>query len=121
LCHVDVVFLTIFNRVQSTFLKQHLIFFSIAYLSLPTSYSPSYLDLIKEFVERTHSGCPCRAFAHCKVCAPAALRRAWLHVSEAISGLSLSRPVRIIGLLSFYLNNSLIRRSPIVKRLAALS
>ena len=30
---------------------------------------------------------------------PAAPRRAWLHVSEAISGLSLSRPVEIIALL----------------------
>ncbi len=44
-----------------------------------------------------------------------------LQISECISGLSLSRPVRIIGLLGFYPNNSLIRRSPILQCLATLS
>ena len=58
---------------------------------------------------------------HCEVFAPAAPRRAWLHVSEAISGLSLSRPVQIIALLSNYLNNKLIRRSPILRYIAAFS
>ena len=69
---------------------------------------------------RCHSGFPRQAFTHCEVFSPAAPRRAWLHVSEAISGLSLSRPVRIIGLLGIYPNNDLIRRSPILFRIAAL-
>ena len=59
-------------------------------------------------------------FRHCEVFSPAAPRRAWLHVSEAISGLSLSRPVQIIGLSGIYPDNDLIRRSPILQRIAAL-
>ena len=51
---------------------------------------------------------------HCEVYAPAAPRRAWLHVSEAISGLLLSQPIRIIALEGLYPPNRLIRRSPIL-------
>ena len=50
-----------------------------------------------------------------EVFAPAASRRTCLHVSEGISGLPLSRPVRIIGLSGRYPDNNLIRRSPILE------
>ncbi len=87
---------------------------------LPTPYSYTYLQCTKDTALRYHSGFPCHPFGHCKVFAPAAPRGAWLNVSEAISGLSLSRPVQIIALLSSYLNNELIRRSPILRHIAAL-
>ncbi len=70
---------------------------------------------------RTHSGSPRRTFMHCEVFAPAASRRTWFHVSETISGPSLSRPVRIMGMLGIYPNICLIRRSPILRCLAAFS
>ena len=97
---------------------------------LPTTYSPTSLESKKDIAMRCHSGFPCQAFTQfarlsllielfgkvlCKGFAPAAPRRACTHVSECISGLSLSRPVRIIALLSSYLNNELIRRSPILR------
>ena len=65
---------------------------------------------------REHSEFPRRAFTHCGGFAPAAPHRAWVHVSEPISGLPLSRPVRIIGLPGRYPSNNLIRRSPILRR-----
>ena len=65
---------------------------------------------------RTHSRSPYRAFAQCKVFAPAAPRRAWIRVSESISGLLLSQPVPIIGLLGRYPSNYLIGRRPILRR-----
>ncbi len=53
---------------------------------------------------------------HWEIFAPAAPRRAWIIVSESISGLSLSRPVQIIALLGHYSSNKLIRCSPILRR-----
>ncbi len=44
-----------------------------------------------------HSRSPYRCFQHCKVFAPAAPRRAWIRVSESISGLLLSQPVPVVG------------------------
>ncbi len=44
-----------------------------------------------------HSRFPYRCFQHCKVFAPAAPRRAWIRVSESISGLLLSQPVPVVG------------------------
>ena len=64
---------------------------------------------------RIHSGSPHHAFTHCGGFVTAAPRGAWTNVSESISGLSLSRPVRITALLGFYPNNKLIRRSPILR------
>ena len=46
---------------------------------------------------------------------PAAPRRAWALVSVPISGLPLSWPVPVKGLVSRYLTNSLIGRSPILR------
>ncbi len=51
---------------------------------------------------------------HCGVFAPAAPRRAWTPVSVSISGLPLSWPVPVTGLVSSYLANCLIGRSPIL-------
>ncbi len=47
---------------------------------------------------------------------PAAPRRAWAPVSVPISGLPLSWPVLVKGLVSRYLANCLISRSPILRR-----
>src|SRR5665648_1052233 len=44
-----------------------------------------------------HSVSPYRSFLHCKGFAPAAPRRAWIRVSESISGLLLSQPVLVVG------------------------
>lgn len=60
---------------------------------------------------------PYRSYLHCKVFAPAAPRRAWIRVSESISGLLLPQPVRITGLQVHYTRNNLIRRRPIQRRL----
>ena len=53
---------------------------------------------------------------HCKGFAPAAPRKARVLISVPFSGLPLSRPVRILGLVGSYPANSLIRRSPILKQ-----
>ena len=65
-----------------------------------------------------HSVSPYRGFPHCKVFAPAAPRRAWAPVSVPISGLPLSWPVPVKGLVSHYLTNSLIGRSPILRHIS---
>ncbi len=69
-----------------------------------------------EDVMPSHSGSPYRAFAHCKVFAPAAPRRAWNLVSDSISGLWLSPPVPIIGTVGRYPTVYLIGRSHILWR-----
>ncbi len=48
----------------------------------------------------------------------AAPLRAWTLVSVSISGLPLSWPVPVKGLVSHYLTNSLIGRSPILRRIS---
>ncbi len=67
-------------------------------------------------LQRKHSKSPYHAFAHCKGFAPAAPRRARTLISVSFSGLSLSRPVRIFGLVGIYPANNLIRRRPIFWR-----
>ncbi len=67
---------------------------------------------------RRHSEFPYRAFAHCKVFAPDASRRTWVLLSEPISGLLLSQPVPIVGLLIRHINNNLIGHRPILGRLS---
>ena len=56
---------------------------------------------------------PYRSCLHCRVFAPAAPRRAWIRVSESISGLLLPQPVRITGTPVRYTGVNLIRRRPI--------
>ncbi len=56
---------------------------------------------------------PYRSCLHCRVFAPAAPRRAWIRVSESISGLLLPQPVLITGLTVRYTGNNLISRRPI--------
>ena len=60
-----------------------------------------------------HSMSPYRSCLHCRVFAPAAPRRAWIRVSESISGLLLPQPVLITGLTVRYTGNNLISRRPI--------
>ena len=59
---------------------------------------------------------PYRSCLHCRVFAPAAPRRAWIRVSESISGLLLPQPVRMTGTPVRYTGVNLIRRRPIQKR-----
>ena len=63
-----------------------------------------------------HSEFPYHAFAHCKGFAPAASRRTRALVSVPFSGRQLPLPLLIIGLVSRYLTNYLIRSSPILRR-----
>jgi hypothetical protein len=63
-----------------------------------------------------HSEFPYHAFAHCKGFAPAASRRTRTLVSVSFSGRQLPLPLLIIGLVSRYLTNYLIRSSLILRR-----
>ena len=63
-----------------------------------------------------HSEFPCHAFAHCRGFAPAASRRTRALVSVPFSGRQLPLPLLIIGLVSRYLTNYLIRSSLILRR-----
>ena len=83
------------------------------------SYPPLILQAIyawQKLNKVKHSGFPYHSFLHCKGFAPAAPRRARASISVPFSGLLLSEPLRIFGLVSLYLANSLIRRRPIHKR-----
>ncbi len=82
---------------------------------LPTTYSPNYLHLAKAQVKLEHSGSPHHAFAHCGVFAPAAPRGARASVSVPFSGLPLSRPLPIFGLVVRYTANYLIGRRLILR------
>ncbi len=81
---------------------------------LPTTYSPSYLHLAKAHAVREHWGFPYHTCVHCKGFAPAAPRRAGTSISVSLSGLPLSRPVLIFGLVVHYTANYLISRRPIL-------
>src|SRR3989344_7805855 len=83
---------------------------------LPTTYSPSCLHLAKAHAVHEHWEFPCRTCVHCKGFAPAAPRRAGVRVSVPLSGLPLSRPVPIVGLVVRYTTNSLIGRQLILRR-----
>ena len=63
-----------------------------------------------------HSKSPYHAFAHCKVFATAAPRRARTLISVSFSGLPLSRPVWIKGLVGIYPANNLIHRGLTLER-----
>ena len=82
---------------------------------LPTTYSPSSLRLAKAHALHGHVGCPYHTFVHCKGFAPAAPRRAGTSISVSLSGLPLSRPVPIIGLVGRYPTNYLIDRRLILE------
>ncbi len=82
---------------------------------LPTTYSPRYLLLAKAHALHEHLGFPYHTFVHCKGFAPAAPRRAGVSVSVPLSGLPLSWPVQIFGLVSLYLSNYLICRRLILE------
>jgi hypothetical protein len=81
---------------------------------LPTTYSLSYLHLTKAHALHEHWEFPYRTYVHCKGFAPAAPRRARVSVSVPFSGLPLSRPVLIKGLVVLYTTNSLISRQLIL-------
>ncbi len=64
----------------------------------------------KSFTEVKHLRFPYHTFVHCKVFSPAAPLRARASISVPFSGLGLSSPLLIIGLVSLYLTNYLISR-----------
>ena len=70
----------------------------------------------KRPTEVGRSDSPHHAYAHCGVCAPAARRSARAIVSVPFSGLILSYPLRVIGMVGHYPAICLIRRSLIVKQ-----
>ena len=74
--------------------------------SLPTElYNP------KAFI--THAAWLRQAFAHCAIFLTAASRRSLARVSVPVWLIILSDQLRIVGLVSCYLTNYLIRRRPI--------
>ena len=83
---------------------------------LPTTYSPSCLHLAKAHTLYEHWEFPYRTYVQCKVFAPAAPRRARVSVSVPFSGLPLSRPALIKGLVVLYTTNNLISRQLILGR-----
>ena len=70
----------------------------------------------KRFTEVNHSDSPHHASAQCGVCAPAACRSTRALVSVPFSGLMLSHPLRVIGMVGRYPAICLIRRSLIAKQ-----
>src|SRR3989339_2049961 len=81
-------------------------------------WHPSYPPLIRQAIytwqkpkqKLEHWEFPYRTCVHCKVFAPAAPRRARVSVSVPFSGLPLSRPLSIFGLVGHYPANDLIDR-----------
>ena len=84
--------------------------------SFPALIRLAFYTRQKFLKKEKHSRLLSHACAHWKSSAPAAPRRARTSVSESFWGLPLSRPLPVLGLLSNYLNNYLIGRSPILKR-----
>ncbi len=82
---------------------------------LPTTYSPYYLRMAKAQAVLEHLGFPYHTFVHCRGFAPAAPRRAGTSISVSLSGLPLSGPVPIFGLVVHYTANSLIGRRLILR------
>jgi hypothetical protein len=81
---------------------------------LPTTYSSSSLHLTKALSLIEHLESPYHTFVHCKGSVPAASLRTGTSTSVSLSGLRLSSPLLIIGLVSRYLTNSLISRQLIL-------
>ena len=73
-------------------------------------------SLDKSLPNGKHLGFPYHACAHCKGFLAAAPLRARTRISVSFSGLGLSSPLLISGLVSRYLTNSLISRRLILQR-----
>ena len=71
---------------------------------------------LKKSKQSLHLKFPYHTFVHCKVFLTAAPRRARDLFSVPFSGLPLSRPVWILGLVGLYPANSLIHRRLMLKR-----
>ena len=71
--------------------------------------------LNKSLPEGKHSGFPYHTFVHCKVFAAAAPLRAGTLISVSLSGLGLSSPLLIFGLVGLYPTNNLISRRLILR------
>ncbi len=83
--------------------------------SFPPLIRQDIYSLQKAHAIHEHLGSPYHTFVHCKGFAPAAPRRARVSVSVPFSGLPLSRPLLIFGLVSLYLSNYLISRRLILR------
>ena len=73
------------------------------------------VKLSKRFSEENHSDFPHHTYVHCRVCVPATCRSTRALVSVPFSGLLLSYPLRVKGMVGRYPAICLIRRSLIVK------
>ncbi len=69
----------------------------------------------KSLAKAKHLGFPYRTYVHCKGFAPAAPHGARAYISVPFSGLSLSRPLSIFGLVVLYTTNNLIDRQLILR------
>ena len=65
----------------------------------------------------THAASLRQGFPHCAISLTAASRRSLGRVSVPVWGAILSDPLRVVGLVSRYLTNYLMRRSPLFQRL----
>ncbi len=84
--------------------------------SYPALILQAFYAWQKPMLMHEHVGSPYHTFVHCKGSAPAAPRRAGTSISVSLSGLPLSRPVPIVGLVGHYPTNNLIGRHPILRR-----
>jgi hypothetical protein len=66
----------------------------------------------------THAASLHQGFPHCAIFLTAASRRSLGRVSVPVWGIILSDPLRVVGLVSRYLTNYLMRRSPLFQRLS---
>ncbi len=64
----------------------------------------------------THAAWLRQSFLHCAIFLTAASRRSLVRVSVPVWGIILSDPLLIVGLVSRYLTNYLIRRGLILER-----
>ena len=80
----------------------------------------SFLPSQKQFTTRRavilHAGWLDQSCLHCPIFLTAASRRSRVRVSVPVWGITLSRPLLIVGLVSRYLTNYLIRRTLILCR-----
>ena len=78
----------------------------------PSSSLPKEVYNPKAFI--LHAALLRQAFAHCAISLTAASRRSLGRVSVPVWGTTLSGPLPVVGLVSFYLSNYLMGRSPLL-------
>ena len=85
-------------------------------LEVPSDLRPSLTGLYNPKAFITHAALLRQAFAHCAKFPTAASRRSLGRVSVPVLLIILSDQLRVVGLVSRYLTNYLMRRGPILRR-----